>query len=92
MVQRRFVSTSHYEKVLEIRCRQLGENNIDSAATAFNAGQSLHQLGQYDRALGITYFFVWFSSNFEEPYRDIAVVLSGIAQIHTKKAASSNRL
>jgi tetratricopeptide (TPR) repeat protein len=87
MVQREdFVSAlAHYEKALEIRCQQLGEDNIDSAATAFNAGQSLHQLGQYDRALKLYHvFFVWFRK-FSKSHRDIAVVLSGIAQIHPRK-------
>jgi hypothetical protein len=65
---------------------------LTPAATAFNAGQSLHQLGQYDQKIGITYSSCGSRQILEEPYRDIAVVLSGIAQIHTKKAASSNRL
>ena len=40
----------NYEKSLKIRER-LGTEHIDYAASAFNAGQGYHQLGQFDRAL-----------------------------------------
>lgn len=71
-----------YEKALEIRLK-LGEDHIDYAATAFNAGQSLHQLGEFDRALTLYQTFLRVAEKkFTRNHRDVAVVLSGIAQIY----------
>lgn len=71
-----------YEKAMEIRI-QLGEDHIDFAATQFNAGQSCHQLGDFDRALAYYQGFLRVAlKKFSRKHRDVAVVLSGIAQIY----------
>jgi len=74
-----------YEKSIAIR-KALGKDHIDYAATAFNAGQSLHQLGKLDEAL-VRYkeFLSVALKRFGNRHRDVAVVLSGIAQIHQEK-------
>jgi tetratricopeptide (TPR) repeat protein len=77
----------HYERALQIRKRCLGRNHIDYAATAFNAGQSLHQLKTLDRAIHLYREFlrVALAKFGTKDHRDIAVVLSGIAQIHQER-------
>jgi hypothetical protein len=72
---------AHYEKVLEIRCRQLGENNIDlllppsMLVRAYTNSWSVRPRKLYHASC----------VKFSKSHRDIAVVLSGIAQIHAKK-------
>lgn len=79
------VALGLYEKAMKIRIG-LGEENIDYAATAFNAGQSLHQLGEFDKALQLYQEFLRVAlKKFSRNHRDVAVVLSGIAQIYQEK-------
>ena len=89
MVQREnFVAAyGYYERALAIRRKVLGVDNLDYAATAFNAGQSLHQQGKHDQALILYQEFlrVALTKFSERSHRDVAVVLSGIAQIYQER-------
>jgi len=84
------LALSSYQKALTIRATTLGMGSLDYAATAFNAGQSYHQLGLYSEALPL-YLVFWKVGRrvLPESHRDMAIVLSGIAQIlqRTRKAA-----
>jgi len=76
----------YYEEALRVRRLRLGVESIDYAATAFNAGQSLHQQGEFDRAIQLYYDFLRVAKvGFSKDHRDIAIVLSGIAQIHQER-------
>lgn len=75
-----------YNHALFIRSQTLGKGSLDYAATAFNAGQSYHQIQYRDRALELYQEFLHVAEkHFTKNHRDVAVVLSGIAQIHQER-------
>jgi len=78
---------------LHIRRTVLGIDSLDYAATSFNAGQSFHQKGELTRASELYHEFLRVALiNFGHSHRDVAVVLSGIAQIHQEKCEYENAL
>ncbi|VEU40500.1 unnamed protein product [Pseudo-nitzschia multistriata] len=77
-----------YDQSLAIRKHYLGPDHVDYAATAFNAGQSLHHKGAlyFDRAMELYGDFLRVALvRFSKKHRDVAVVLSGMAQIHQER-------
>ena len=71
---------------MRIRRTVLGVDSLDYAATSFNAGQSFRQKGELTRASELYHEFLRIASiNFGHSHRDVAMVLSGIAQIHQEK-------
>ena len=82
-----------YAHALRIRRDVLGEDSLDYAVTAFNAGQSYHHVGDLDRALELyTTFLSIASEKLSRNHRDIAMVLSGMAQIHQENGDFDNAL
>lgn len=73
-----------YQQSYALRGAVLGPTHLDTAATAFNVGQSLHKRGQLHRALQLygTFYDVATQHFGDASHRDVAVVLSGMAQIH----------
>ncbi len=80
-------SLSYYEDALRIRRDCLGMDSLDYAATCFNAGQSYHhQKRDLDRAQYLYKEFLRVAlMKFGRNHRDVAVVLSGLAQIAQEK-------
>ncbi|KAL7472161.1 hypothetical protein ACHAXS_012493 [Conticribra weissflogii] len=75
-----------YVKALILRRELLPPNHLDLAATAYNLGQTYHQLGYLDEAMPLyTEFHRIVSERLGENHRDVAVILKCMAQISHDK-------
>ena len=84
-----------YEKALRIRADTLTKNSLDYAATAFNAGQSYHHTSIHELSKALKYYKEFLSvavKRFTKNHRDVAVVLSGIAEIHQERGEMEEAL
>lgn len=76
-----------YKECVKLRRESLDEYSVDVAATAYNLGQTLYQLGHLDDALTYYHDFLTIMVlKVGSKSKDIALVYKGIAEIHQDKA------
>ena len=73
-----------YTEALSVRRHLLGKDNIDTAATAFNAAQTFHQQGQLSEAMDLYEEFLSIVKNTlgKEYHRDVAIAKKCLGQVH----------
>lgn len=74
-----------YETALRVRRTLLGNDHPDVAATVYNAGQTVHQMGNLTLALSYYHEFARISSVLPRPNRYLVVVLKCLALIYHER-------
>ena len=84
---------ARYRQSLDLRQQELGERSVDLAATLFNVGQTLQQMGQPEDAMSYyENFMVIARKNPIMDSRDIAIVLKCMGQIYQEQWDFENAL